>query len=668
MKLLEPFSMRDFSRGRIDKTVVTPALTPLNSVAQSVNVDYSEVIGGAIVRKGNRRLQNLQNVVTTGEGQTTRNGSSEVFDVNWLAQTFVPTTNKNVQMEVDLFLIKTGAPGDLIVQIQNTTAGVPNGTVRGFATIQASKVSGAGGVVQVLFVPITLTVGTTYAIVLKSPTSPDVANKYDWAKQSASVGGAKVSTNSGVSWSAVGAADTFYFQMRVVNVAGTYSEVPLGNFAGLIASTVFSVVSFVSTILGLGVIYWYSSATGQWEISNVQDLNPDFPVRFAVLKAALFEANGVQAMRYSLDRGQTWQVGTTNNITITEDSVIPSLLWVAKNRMLAAGYSGFPSRVYFSSIVDPNASNFITWNTDPDDGDWIDINPDDGGNITGFSDTSNLVLIFKNNAMYRLNTISKTVDSENIFNIGAVSQEGIVKCLGLTYFFSRFGIYRTDGGFPEMISRAGVQDFLNKILNIRRVYAGTDGFNVYFSIGNIRLDFDQTNSRQLQNVVLKFSPRDESWQVFTYTKRLGQFAYMQLDLNDPTLDRVTSAQFNGDIGQINYLTTNGDSTDYDLPIPYELETQELEMGNRSHLKVISDQVVIYTLFGGNGAFQIRADDNDFKPFDVTLNNRVNIAINVNIEARFFTFRWQGEANGIRPQLQGFLLPTLTDQGIVNEHS
>jgi len=37
-KIEEPINLRDFSRGRIAKSAVSPNLTPENSVAHSINV------------------------------------------------------------------------------------------------------------------------------------------------------------------------------------------------------------------------------------------------------------------------------------------------------------------------------------------------------------------------------------------------------------------------------------------------------------------------------------------------------------------------------------------------------------------------------------------------------------------------------------------------------
>lgn len=448
-------------------------------------------------------------------------------------------------------------------------------------------------------------------------------------------------------WSTAIGGDFYFAELIMGTVA---NAVPLLNFSFLINGVAKNVLAYSSPTSG-GTIYYYNTGTNTWLVSNLTTLNALAKIRSAVLDGSVFEANGIDPMHDSADFGQTW--GTTNSIA---SGPIPSLLYVIKNRMVASGWSVYPSRIYFSSIVVPSNSPFITWNTNTVNGDWIDVNPDDGGIITGFSDASSMLLVFKNNAMYRLNTINKTVDTENIFNVGAVSQEGIVKCLGLTYFYSGNGIYSTDGTFPQQISRIGVQDFVDAISNPLDVFAGTDGFNVYFSIGDITLTFGNEDTRTFRNVVLKYSPRDQSWTVYVYNQHLGQYSLFGV----PPLVTLIDTQFNGVLATINSPIIS----DEGAAIPYDIETQELEMTSRSHTKQISDNIVVYMKNGGEGAFLVKENDGNFKPVILTLNDRVNIGGDINFTAQFFTFRVQGEAKGYRPIIEGIVLPSVTDMGIV----
>jgi hypothetical protein len=297
-------------------------------------------------------------------------------------------------------------------------------------------------------------------------------------------------------------------------VASGKTPLGLGSFVGTggTPNLLLAVYSGAST----ASIYYYDT---YWHTSVVTELSNTAINRFAVLSGHSFITNNVDGMQDSAD-GDTWV--TTNSISTYK----PAVLYRYIGRMLAAGDPTYPDRVFFSSIVDPTSSPHITWNVDTATGDWIDVNPDDGGYVTGFSESSTFLLVFKSTGMYRMDTISKTVDPQNIFNVGAVSQEAIVLCQGVTYYFSGLDIRRTNGGYPEQISRLGVQDFIDAIplTNWGSVASGTDGLNVYFSIGDVTLNTNQTNERTYTNVVLKFSTRDETWSVHSYGSRIRFFS------------------------------------------------------------------------------------------------------------------------------------------------
>jgi hypothetical protein len=263
-----------------------------------------------------------------------------------------------------------------------------------------------------------------------------------------------------------------------------------------------------------GVLYYYDTS---WHTSGLTNLSGIAINRFAVLGGSAFITNNIDGMKDSSD-GSSW--GTTNSI---QDGIKPSILFRYQGRMICAGDPSNPDRVYFSSVINPTTSPFITWDTAND---WIDVNPDDGGFMTGFSETSTFIALFKNTGFYRMDAVSKAIDPDNIFNVGAPTQEAITLCQGVVYYFSGQDIRRTNGGYPEQISRLGVQDFIDAIpqTNWGKVCSGTDGLNVYFSIGDVTLNSKQTNQRDYTNVVLKFSTRDESWSVHSYASRIRFFA------------------------------------------------------------------------------------------------------------------------------------------------
>lgn len=433
-------------------------------------------------------------------------------------------------------------------------------------------------------------------------------------------------------------SDLFTSTIDTISVKQVLNELLLVVFNGVTAGTLYA---------------WNGTV---WTTSNLTTLTNNFKNRFTSLGTKAFISNSANGMVSSSD-GLTWATGASNDCIVTTDA-LPNLLFRYKQRLLAAGDPSLPDRVFFSSIIDPTSSPFITWNTDPATGDWIDVNPDDGGNITGFSENSTFCMVFKNTGMYRMDTIAKTVDPDNIFNVGAVSQEAITLCQGVTYFFSGDGIYRTNGGYPELISRNGVQDIIDALdpANWLNVGSGTDGFNVYFSLGQVTLHKNQSNQRVLNNVVLKFSVRDQSWSIHTYRDYFGMFT----QYNDANGNLMRGASDAGIVQTINLGVV--DITD---AIPFYLETQDIDFGNRSHQKGISDKLVVFTDNGLSSSFAAKQDAGDPKPVLMSLNQRVNLGTDVNLQGNWFNFIWTGTSSGNPPIFEGFTIETIQDLGMNN---
>jgi len=726
-QVLDPIEQRDFSAGRIAKSAVATALMPnysthsltsaINSVANSINVDFSEIIGSGIVRKGKQDILQMTGQMKDGQAERIATSGSDlvVEGATEQAQTFTPIAGQNVTYGIALKLYFVGtiwglvSPPNVIVSLQTTSAGKPTGTLvnNNSWTFNAGLLtSNTAG--QVYLFPTnpgtTLSTGVTYAIVIDFPNG-DSGDEVKWVYNSGTVyagGQSLTSTNSGTTWSVnTGAA---YFAQEILDPApvSPYNIAPLGNWSFLSNNVKKNVVGFLIHSSGLdeGAIFYYNTTNSTWEVSNLFTLSKA-NIRFANMDGYVYEANGIQLMKSSVDFGATWTI--TNSIfpyaidtaapwdnsisygigalvqygsfyysslinpnlnhtpTVGGDDnweqlapIYPSLLIVSGNRLLASGVSTYPSRVYFSSLVDPVNPANLTWNIDPTAGDFFDIDPDSGGIVTALANVSTLTLVFKNNGMYRLNAVSKTVDPENVFNVGCVSQEAVTSCLGIVYFYSGDGIYSTDSTFPQNLSRIGVQDFVDAIADPLQVYAYADEFNVYFSIGNVTLSYGPEDFRTYSNVVLKFSPRDQNWQVFSYNQRLAQTT--EFGVPPATL---LATEYNGALANVNTNTISDDGT----AIPFELETQEQELGNRSHTKNISDKMVVYTRNGNNSAFSIKENDGNFKSANMILENRVNVGTDINFAGQFFTFKWQGQALGSRPEFQGFHLPMVTDLGI-----
>ncbi len=413
--------------------------------------------------------------------------------------------------------------------------------------------------------------------------------------------------------------------------SGSSTGMPLAVFSG--ASTA-------------SIYYWNGSS---WNVS-ISTLNNTAKVRFAQIGGSIFVANGVSAMVSSAIGTGSW---VATNCPVT---VIPSLVFRAKSRLIVAGWSSYRDRVWFSSVISPQNSPFLTWNEDASSGDYIDINPDDSSNITAFAETSNQVLVFKTNAMYRLDVIAKTVDTQNIFNIGAVSQECVTTCQGIVYFFSGIDIRRTDGSYPEQISRLGVQDFIDAIpqANWSSVAAGTDGLNVYFDIGTVTLNTNKGGQQTYTNIRLKFSTRDETWSAHSMAQKFAFFS----NYTTTSGRTMISSDTTGSV-RTNNVGTNDDSTS----ISFFLETQEEEFGNRAHSNGFNDLITIFGKDLQGTTVQVRSDEADYKDVTDSLPNRVNVVDGVTFAGHYFTFKWFGNTSTSSPTFEGLQIERTVDEGL-----
>ena len=122
-------------------------------------------------------------------------------------------------------------------------------------------------------------------------------------------------------------------------------------------------------------------------------------------------------------------------------------LEVYKNYLITGYISAYPSRIQWSNVLDPE-----TWTST----DWIDIDKDAGGFITGLEAFYDDLLIFKSNGIHK---IAYTGDPDIPFvlikitdKIGAISNWSIVQVEGIVYFAAYDGFYMFNGAQPIKIS------------------------------------------------------------------------------------------------------------------------------------------------------------------------------------------------------------------------
>lgn len=328
----------------------------------------------------------------------------------------------------------------------------------------------------------------------------------------------------------------------------------------------------------------YAFAGASW-VSSLADGTANVKIRFLEAAGRTVVLNfGSATTMYSSVRffssADTW-VTTGNPINpqaITDqvaNSVQPSLGEVYKSRIYLAGDNTNKnriglSRLWFSNVI--NSSGNFAWTPSTD---FVDINPNDGENITGLRRYSLELLVFKPNYIYRFKTTG--LDPDPLIKLGTRSNESIIEGKKGLYFHHDSGFYRYTGGYPVEISRP-ISDIVDAITfaNYSEIAAWKDSNNIYWQIGDITIDGDSLSWR---NCVVRYTESSEVWTIYSYPNEV-QFGS---DYNSGSaLSRVIGLD-NGVVA-----TVNSGTSDLLEPIKYRMITKWYEWEGAENRKVIQE--------------------------------------------------------------------------------
>ena len=153
---------------------------------------------------------------------------------------------------------------------------------------------------------------------------------------------------------------------------------------------------------------------------------------------------------------------------------------------------------------------------------FIDIKPADGsGKITALQRVPGYVLIFKDRALYRWD--SQSIGVDDMIDVGTISQKTTAKLDGMVYFLNQNGVYRTDGGRPQKISRR-IEDIIKSVENFDEVNMIGDDNRVYVNFGEFEVDGYYFN-----NLVAIFNTDTETWTLYDYPFDIKSFSKYNLD-------------------------------------------------------------------------------------------------------------------------------------------
>jgi len=314
----------------------------------------------------------------------------------------------------------------------------------------------------------------------------------------------------------------------------------------------------------------------QWS-KSLQDDTKSLRTRFKNFLDSAIRVNGTDPMKCW--NGSAWY--TTGNPINPQQATAASLVEIFGDRVFLAGGTLFPDRLYASSL--PSTAGNITWTTSVSvidktgtNGFYIDINPEDGQNITALERNGTNLLIFKERSMYTWN--GSATQADILVDIGAVSQEAVVTVHNITFFLGRskknLGIYAYTGGYPKLISRR-VKKWIDAIdqSNLDNIKAGADEDNVYFYIGKITFTGDDIyKDRTFTDTWLVYTISQDSWKVYTelHSKCFGLITSSGQEL-------LVFGDNDGKLWEFGQGTTD-DSGDSQTPIQMEIITREESFG------------------------------------------------------------------------------------------
>ena len=306
--------------------------------------------------------------------------------------------------------------------------------------------------------------------------------------------------------------------------------------------------------------------------------------------------------RFSQFLNRTWMVNgnagsavNTSNGGAFDTTDVPATF--PKGDFISAGFDGRvwiadASRdiLYFTDIVQStDGINYVTPLTfDITENFIAKFSPQDGESITGLFRVPKALLVFKQNHIYRVYSVSN-VDPYPAYNVGTYSQESIVQGKDGIYFHHSFGFYKfTYDSQPTEISRR-VSDFVKAIPrasydDIIGVYDGYDA--VKWSVGPLTVE-----GVTYANCQLRYSLSTQVWTIYDFAST-GLTALIRYD-DGTTIEQIAGTS-TGLVGKLDSGTT-----DFGTAISYEIiDRWRSFVDMNSHSKVINGIAVMSENAGG----------------------------------------------------------------------
>jgi hypothetical protein len=384
----------------------------------------------------------------------------------------------------------------------------------------------------------------------------------------------------------------------------------------------------------------YLNGSNVWAASLTGDTVKQ-TTRFATFLDRVVRVNGTDACKsWNGDIGAAWEVsgGPLDIGNMPRGKYVI----VYKDQLVTAGVSGFPDTVYVSSI--PDATTYqISWTSGNRS---ITVNPDDEGNITALGKVGDLLLIFKDNGLFRFN--NRSTDPDRVIPVGCSSQESVCAGDRVLTFWNRQGAWLTDGQKVKNISKR-IRQWTDAVsdASLSSVATATDGEHFLYSVGDVTKD-----GTTYSNVVFRYSISTNEWAVYSYAKRFTFFTVFK----DGSEQKIVGATDDADCHQIEVSTAYDDAG---TPINVEIEGHQQDFGSRAIYKEITEAAYAYGLSLPGFTVSGKAEKGDWIQMGQAKGDVTKLNLPNPLKGQYFTFRVTGNAPSAPCRFSGLELPKVT---------
>lgn len=376
------------------------------------------------------------------------------------------------------------------------------------------------------------------------------------------------------------------------------------------------------------VVYYLSGST--WT-SKRTSLTSASKARFTTFLDYVWMVNGTEATAI-------WDGAAANSFLTTGNAAsAPTGQFIEnfRSRVWIAGNSTYPDRIYYSSLPSAATTPVVTWDTNVVTGQWIDISPSDGENITALKRSKNSLLIFKNNHIYRIYSVTQG-DPDPKITVGTYSAESVVESKAGIFFHHPSGFYKYVDGEPEEISKPIIDIIKNiTVANYSKVcgWLETAGDDVVWSVGDVTI-----NGILYSNLEVRYTISTQTWTHYTKpTQALVASRY-----NDGT----TLFQLVGD-NNGNVLKVDTGLDDNGTPISYSLIHRWYNVDGINANRKDLTKLLFSHEKGAGGNISWQNEDsivNDWTPL-LQLQAKNTPINNANVRGRKCRFRLSGVSSG-----------------------